>query len=346
MSSITAPTKGLHDSFLRVLSNGQVFRTEIQIEREETLSLEHSLLPIMGADGAIMGAVAVFHDITELKKLDRLKTDFISTVSHELRTPMTSIKGFIKLILVEELGPITPQQRECLSVADQEADHLTHLINDLLDISRIEAGRLQFTWARLAPGELIAQVLQTLRPQAGERRLYLEADIPSGLPAVRGDRQRVIQILTNLIENALKFTPPGGRVGVGAGAEEGMLRRLGDGHRRGHPAPRAGPRVRPLLSGRGRGGALAQRHGPRPRHRQATGRTARGPHLGGEPPRARHHLHLHPAPGRAGRFRERRVSYRARRQLAGQMWRAGWVVLAPGSSDAENIIPKYGLILI
>jgi two-component system NtrC family sensor kinase len=218
------PDESLQDSFLRVLSDGQVFRSEIQIEREETLSLEHSLLPIMGADGAIMGAVAVFHDITELKKLDRLKTDFISTVSHELRTPMTSIKGFIKLILVEELGPITPQQRECLSVADQEADHLTHLINDLLDISRIEAGRLQFTWARLAPGELIAQVLQTLRPQAGERRLYLEADIPNGLPAVRGDRQRVIQILTNLVENALKFTPPGGRVGVGAAAEEGMLR--------------------------------------------------------------------------------------------------------------------------
>ncbi len=214
----------LQDSFQRVLSNGQVFRSEIQIEREETLSLEHSLLPIMGADGAIMGAVAVFHDITELKKLDQLKTDFLSTVSHELRTPMTSIKGFIKLILVEELGPITPQQRECLSVADQESDHLTHLINDLLDISRIEAGRLQFTWARLAPGELIAQVLQTLRPQASERRLYLESDIPAGLPIVRGDRQRVIQILTNLVENALKFTPPGGRVGVGAGAEEGMLR--------------------------------------------------------------------------------------------------------------------------
>jgi two-component system NtrC family sensor kinase len=217
------PEEAIHENLTRVLHEGYLFRTQLQVEREEMLILEHSLLPIIGAEGAIMGAVGVFHDITELKKLDRLKTDFISTVSHELRTPLTSIKGFIKLILVEELGPITPQQRECLSVADQEADHLTHLVNDLLDSSRIEAGRLHFTWTSFTPSILIAQVLQTLRPQAGERRLHLDGEVPAALPHIRGDRQRVIQILTNLVENALKFTPPGGHVRVRARVEGTML---------------------------------------------------------------------------------------------------------------------------
>jgi signal transduction histidine kinase len=165
----------------------------------------------------------VFHDITELRRLSELKTDFISMVSHELRTPLTSIKGFVKLVLVEDLGPLTAQQRECLAVADAEADRLTHLINDLLDVSRIDAGRMTFTWEVLHPNDLVEQVMQTLHPQAAELNLHLEAALPENLPPIRGDRQRIIQILTNLLGNAVKFTPAGGRVRVAAAVESGLL---------------------------------------------------------------------------------------------------------------------------
>ena len=217
----TAARHPLAEVLQSVLADGGTLRAEVTVERpgSPALILEHSLLPILGGDGSRVGAVAVFHDITELRKLDRLKTDFISTVSHELRTPLTSIKGFLKLTLVEELGPLTPQQRECLNVADEEADRLTHLINDLLDISRIEAGRLQFTWEQVDPAELITQVLQLLQPQADERGLTMRDEAPPGLPTVRADRQRLFQVLTNLVENAIKFTPRGGQVRVGAAVE-------------------------------------------------------------------------------------------------------------------------------
>jgi signal transduction histidine kinase len=211
------------DLLRSVLGEGTVYRGELNVRRAERMTLEFSFLPVIGAGYIITGGLAVFHDITELRRLSELKTDFISMVSHELRTPLTSIKGFVKLVLVEDLGPLTAQQRECLAVADAEADRLTHLINDLLDVSRIDAGRMTFTWEVLHPNELVEQVMQTLHPQAVELNLHLEAALPESLPPIRGDRQRIIQILTNLLGNAVKFTPAGGRVRVSAAVESGLL---------------------------------------------------------------------------------------------------------------------------
>jgi signal transduction histidine kinase/putative methionine-R-sulfoxide reductase with GAF domain len=211
------------DLLRSVLGEGTVYRGELNVRRAERMTLEFSFLPVIGAGYIITGGLAVFHDITELRRLSELKTDFISMVSHELRTPLTSIKGFVKLVLVEDLGPLTAQQRECLAVADAEADRLTHLINDLLDVSRIDAGRMTFTWEVLHPNDLVEQVMQTLHPQAAELNLHLEAALPENLPPIRGDRQRIIQILTNLLGNAVKFTPAGGRVRVAAAVESGLL---------------------------------------------------------------------------------------------------------------------------
>ena len=206
-----------------VLGEGQPYRGELAVGSPEPVTLEFNFLPVLGAGYIITGGVALFHDITELHRLNELKTDFISMVSHELRTPLTSIKGFVKLVLVEDLGPLTAQQRECLQVADREADRLTHLINDLLDISRIDAGRIVFNWEEVDLTAVTARVLQTLHPQAADQQLHLVSAVPEALPLVRGDRQRIIQILTNLVGNAIKFTPPGGQVTISAAAAPGQV---------------------------------------------------------------------------------------------------------------------------
>jgi two-component system, OmpR family, phosphate regulon sensor histidine kinase PhoR len=206
-----------------VLRDGAALRGELDVRGTTRAALEFSFLAVIGAGHTITGGLAVFHDITELRRLNDLKTDFISMVSHELRTPLTSIKGFVKLVLVEDLGPLTPQQRECLTIADSEADRLTQLIDDLLDTSRIDAGKMTFTWEELDLRELVEQVLHTMRPQIADQQLTVEASLPAQAPAVRGDRQRLIQILTNLVGNALKFTPPGGRVAITGAVAPGHL---------------------------------------------------------------------------------------------------------------------------
>jgi len=215
------PTADLLDV---VLGQGTPYRGEIEVHSPTPRTLEFSFLPVTRSGALITGGLAVFHDITEVRRLNDLKSDFLSMVSHELRTPLTSIKGFVKLVLLGDLGPLTTEQQECLEVADREADRLSYLINDLLDISRIEAGTVTFTWETLAPAPLVAAVLTVLQPQAADLHLTLGADLPPALPVVRGDRQRIIQILTNLVGNAIKFTPPGGRVCVTAAVDGAMLR--------------------------------------------------------------------------------------------------------------------------
>jgi signal transduction histidine kinase len=206
-----------------VLGQGVPYRGELEVRGPSPATLEFSFVPVLGMGAQITGGLAVFHDITELRRIDTLKNDFISMVSHELRTPLTSIKGFVKLVVMGDLGPLNEQQAECLGVADREADRLTRLINDLLDLSRIEAGTLTFHWEAVDPAPLVADVLRVLRPQVDAAGLTLSADLPPDLPLVRADRQRLTQILTNLVGNAVKFTAPGGRVLVRAGVEEDRL---------------------------------------------------------------------------------------------------------------------------
>jgi signal transduction histidine kinase/GAF domain-containing protein len=206
-----------------VLGQGVPYRGELDVRGPAPATLEFSFVPVLGMGAQITGGLAVFHDITELRRIDTLKNDFISMVSHELRTPLTSIKGFVKLVVMGDLGPLNTQQQECLSVADREADRLTRLINDLLDLSRIEAGTLTFHWETVDPAPLVADVLRVLRPQVDAAGLTLNADLPPDLPVMRADRQRLTQILTNLVGNAIKFTAPGGQVQVRAGVEEDRL---------------------------------------------------------------------------------------------------------------------------
>src|SRR5215471_1063111 len=149
-----------------------------------------------------------------LRELDRQKTEFVSDVSHELRTPLTSIKKYVDYLLEGIAGELTPRQKDFLTRVKGNTDRLVRLINDLLDLARIEAGRVEFHPVRLSVGELATDVIEGLRPLAVEKGVDLGSDLPETDGFVRADRDKFYQVLLNLTHNAVKFTPPGGSVRV------------------------------------------------------------------------------------------------------------------------------------
>ncbi len=151
----------------------------------------------------------------ELKRLDHLKSTFISSVSHELRTPLTVIKEFISLMLEGHVGPLTDDQREYLGIANKNIIRLTNLIETLLDFSRIESGKglkLRFEPTRLT--ELVEDAVMTFSQQLEERRIALENRLDPDTPLALADRNRLVEVFINLIGNGIKFTPPGGKITI------------------------------------------------------------------------------------------------------------------------------------
>jgi signal transduction histidine kinase len=134
-------------------------------------------------------------------------------MSHELRTPLNAIAGYVQLVLLGVHGPVTDQQRDALERVARSQRHLLGLINDVLNLSRIEAGRVDYTIEDVPLAELIANVLPMIEPQIGAKRLTCDVDVPAAL-VVRADREKLQQIVLNLLTNAVKFTPPSGHVRV------------------------------------------------------------------------------------------------------------------------------------
>lgn len=147
--------------------------------------------------------------VHRLQEVDRLKSEFLASMSHELRTPLNSIIGFAKIILRGIDGPLTDLQRQDLGAIYRSGQHLLALINDILDLSKIAAGKMELTLARLHIAEVGEEVLQQVSPQAAEKMLRLESHYEENLPPVLADRIRVRQILLNLLSNAIKFTEKG-----------------------------------------------------------------------------------------------------------------------------------------
>ncbi|MBA2753704.1 MAG: PAS domain S-box protein [Chloroflexia bacterium] len=206
----------LHDTSARV--------TEILTQRyPEHRELALFSSPVLAADGEHLGRLFAFRDVTQEREVDRMKTEFVSLVSHELRTPLTSIKGYVDLLMEGEVGPLKDDQREFLGIVGSNAERLVALINDLLDISRIEAGRVELQRAPLDFSRVVAGVLASLRPQIEAKGQQIEVALPPGLPPIDGDMDRLIQILTNLVANAHKYTPAGGRITISARAGQGRL---------------------------------------------------------------------------------------------------------------------------
>ena len=158
--------------------------------------------------------VVIIRDVTERKAVERMKDEFVATVSHELRTPLTALRGHVELVLDGDGGPVTELQRRFLQVATQSADRLGALINDLLDVAKIEAGRVQLRKELVDLGAILREVSATFRIEAMRHGLAFLEDL-AALPPVVGDRDRLIQVFGNLVSNAIKYTPAG-EVGVTA----------------------------------------------------------------------------------------------------------------------------------
>ena len=171
---------------------------------------------VMGSDGDALGTVVVLRDVSREKEIDRMKSEFISIVGHELRTPLTSIKNAVNVIFSKKAGDINENQMRFLSMADRNINRLSGLINDLLDISRIEAGKINLELKPLALGTALDMAINSLASRAGEKSISIRKEIPSDLPQAYGDPDKLEQIFINLIDNAIKFTPEGGQICVSA----------------------------------------------------------------------------------------------------------------------------------
>ncbi len=178
--------------------------------------------PVTAADGRRIGRLFVLRDVTRETEVDRMKTEFISTVSHELRTPLTSIRGFVDLILDGDAGPITGEQREFLELVSRSTVRLANLINDLLDVEKIEAGRIEIRSEQVDLAPILQHVTKTFTVSAQEKGLSLDLQIDGPLPPLLGDADRLTQVFTNLVSNAVKYTKTGS-VTVRAGVRGGRL---------------------------------------------------------------------------------------------------------------------------
>lgn len=159
-----------------------------------------------------------FRDVTEEKEVAKLKSEFVSTVSHELRTPLSIMREAVSIVMDGIAGPLTDKQNYILHTSIRNMDRLAALINDLLDISRIEAGKMDLKLAEVDLGKLVESAEENFRKMAEKKNILIESRIPGDMPAVLGDETKILQILTNLLGNAVKFTDEG-KISIEASVE-------------------------------------------------------------------------------------------------------------------------------
>jgi two-component system NtrC family sensor kinase len=201
---------------LQILTDGEAsrpYRSEVALENGRVFNAQVTPIPEVGL-------AVVFQDITHLKELDRIKSDFVNTVSHDLRSPLTAILGYVELI--ERVGPISDQQVEFIRRIELSVQNITALINDLLDLGRIEAG-FDVLKEIVPLRTLVYHTIDSLRPRLEEKDLHLDVDVPEELPPILGNPIRMRQMLTNLIGNAFKYTQAKGEICVSARAQGGQI---------------------------------------------------------------------------------------------------------------------------
>jgi signal transduction histidine kinase len=179
--------------------------------------------PVRDDGGQVLGSVTVLRDATRDQELDRLKSEFLTVVSHELQTPLTAIKGALELVLDDDTGQLTRVQRRFLETIERNSTRLVGLVGDLLDLSRLEAGRVELEPQPLDTPSLVRGALAAVSNLFEARGTQLHVDVPESVPPILGDRRRVEQILTNLLANAAKYTPGGGVVEVAASSVNGHV---------------------------------------------------------------------------------------------------------------------------
>jgi NtrC-family two-component system sensor histidine kinase KinB len=217
-----------------VLEGGKAVQ---QFIRGEEKYFRPEALPILDNNRLTTGAIMMLKDVTLLRQQDEIKKGVIRTVSHQLKTPLTSIRMAIHLLLEERVGALTEKQAELLVAAREDSERLHEILNNLLDISRLEAGRAQLELQKASPSLIVLDALEPHRRTAHDRGISLQTDIADDLPDVLVDRIRINHVFGNLLSNAMKHTPPGGRITISASAGETEVRFRVSDTGEGIPAP-------------------------------------------------------------------------------------------------------------
>jgi signal transduction histidine kinase len=197
---------------------------EIEWRNEKALRhFREDSVPLRDSSGKTAGRLFAYHDISREKTIDRMKSEFIAVASHELRTPMTSIKGSVDLILSGFAGETSPEMQELLEIAQKSCDRLVRLVNDILDLSKIESGQLKLNLTRADLTEIAVHAVCAAKPFADQADVRLRVERPRPIPLVEVDKDRMEQVITNLISNAVKFSPPKTEVLVEIQASNGWV---------------------------------------------------------------------------------------------------------------------------
>ena len=188
---------------------------EVKSSDAETQRIvQASTAVIENEDGKTVGMVSVLSDITKQKQLDEAKSKFVSHVSHELRTPLLSIQESLALLLGKEIGEVTPEQEKFLSIAQRNIGRLSRLVNDLLDVAKLEAGKIELRPVSFELKDMVHHVVETVRSWAEGKGVAIDEAYPKESVPMLADPDRLTQVVTNLLGNAIKFTPEGGKISV------------------------------------------------------------------------------------------------------------------------------------
>ena len=204
--SLVANSPGEENKEIEIASSGDETR---KILRSSSAIIENE-------SGQTVGMVSVLSDVTKQKELDQLKSDFVSKVSHELRTPIITIQNAVALLLSKSLGAVTGKQEEFLNIAKRSLDRLALLINDLLDESKLEAAKVELNLKPCSVENLVKDVCDALSAWMITKAIGIEKNIPKNIPEVSMDYNRMTQVLTNIVGNAIKFTPQKGIITIEA----------------------------------------------------------------------------------------------------------------------------------
>ncbi len=177
--------------------------------------------PLYAEEGDVVAATIVLQDVTRLRRFEELRNDLVATVAHELRTPLTSLRMAVHLLAEEHVGPLTGKQADLVFAAREDCDRLQSIVDELLDLSRIQADRIELRTTELDPEQLIDAALEAHRGEAESRGAQLRSEVLPGMPRIVADRERILLVLDNLISNAIRY---GGDATIRAREDNGMLR--------------------------------------------------------------------------------------------------------------------------
>jgi signal transduction histidine kinase len=223
------PPEAIHSPLADALKDQRSYLPEgfdrvvvLRVDGQDHFYLPH-ILPIRDPYGNTLGAAVQLQDVTRFRLLDQVKSDLVATVSHELKTPLTSLRLALHLLLEATLGPLSPKQTELLLDARDNAERLLARVNNLLDLARLERGRVQLNLLPVPPAGLLHTAAEAIGPRAADKGVVISVDAPPDLPCVAADAQRLGHALENLLDNALTYTDRGGHINLTATAADNAV---------------------------------------------------------------------------------------------------------------------------